>query len=316
MKPPEFWQTGGIAARLLAPLGAVTARVTARRVARGGFDPGVPVFCAGNATMGGAGKTIVALELARRLADAGRRPHFLSRGYGGTARGPLRVEPGRHDAAAVGDEPLLLARTAPCWVGADRAGSARAAVAAGADVLVMDDGLQNPSLAHRHNALVIDGGSGFGNGRLFPAGPLREPPEAAAARCDLAILIGSDETAATRRLPAGLTVLHARLVLEGTWQGRRLHAFAGIARPGKFFASLEQAGALLAGRTALPDHHPFTAADCARLADLARAERAALVTTAKDATRLPAAFAAGVEVAAVRLLWQEPDRIDTWLAGR
>ena len=189
--PPRFWRRDGVLPRLLSPFAAVTAAVTARRVTRPGWHAPVPVICCGNVTVGGAGKTTVALDLGARLVARGQTVHFLLRGYGGTVRGPHRVAAG-DTAAEVGDEALLLAAVAPTWIGADRVASARAAVAAGAEVLVLDDGLQNPGLHKDLSLLVVDGTSGFGNGRVLPAGPLREPVAAGAARCQAAVLIGPD----------------------------------------------------------------------------------------------------------------------------
>ena len=315
IRAPAFWNEDGVAARMLSPLGAITAAITARRVARRGWKPPVPVYCCGNATLGGAGKTTVALDFAGRLRDAGRTVHILTRGYGGQVRGPLRIDPAVHDAALVGDEPLLLAAVAPVWVGANRAASARAAIAAGAQVLVMDDGLQNPDLAGRHNALVIDGGAGFGNAKVFPAGPLREPPDRAAARCEIAILIGADEAGALASLPRSLPVLRARVIPVGAEAviGRRVHAFAGIARPGKFFASLAQAGAVVVGRTAFADHQPIPRTRLQRLHLQAAKQDAMLVTTAKDAARLPPDLRARMTVVGVALAWERPDALDEWL---
>src|SRR5271165_2755107 len=170
MTQPNFWQTGGLLSDSLAPFGAITAALTARRVARPGWHAPVPVICVGNAVVGGAGKTPVVLDLAARLSARGVAVHCLTRGYGGAARGAARVDSARHTAADVGDEALLLAARAPTWAGADRAATARAAVAEGAQALLMDDGLQNPSLEKTASLLVIDGGAGFGNGRLLPAG--------------------------------------------------------------------------------------------------------------------------------------------------
>ena len=314
---PRFWTGGGtMLPSLLSPFAAISARLTAARVARPGFAAPVPVLCCGNVTLGGAGKTTLALDLAGRLRGQGIDAHILARGYGGRARGPLRVLAG-HAASEVGDEALLLAAAAPTWIGADRAATARAALAAGAAALVMDDGLQNPSLRKSLAFIVIDGGSGFGNGRVFPAGPLREPVEAAAARAGAAVLIGPDRTGARGALPAGLPVLTARLEPgpeTASLKGRRVLAFAGIGRPEKFFATLEEVGALVVARRPFPDHHPYREGEVSRL--LAEAERlgAEAVTTAKDRVRLPSRLGAQVAVLAVSLAWDEPARLGALLA--
>ncbi len=237
--------------------------------------------------------------------------HLLLRGYGGATRGPRRVRPG-DDSALVGDEALLLSEIAPTWTGADRAASARAAIAAGAEVLVLDDGLQNPTLVKDLSLLVIDGGSGFGNGRLFPAGPLREKVAAGAARCGAAVLIGPDSTGAAAVL-AGLPVLRARLTPGpeiAALAGRRVFAFAGIGRPDKFFTTLADAGAGLAGAVAFPDHHPYRAAEVQRLLDRAARLDAVPVTTTKDAVRLPPTLRAQVEVARISLAWEDPGALE------
>ena len=315
MRPPRFWAADGPAwpGVVLAPLGGLVAAVTARRVARGGWRAPVPVLCVGNASVGGSGKTVVALDLAARLAAAGRAPHVLLRGYGGTVRGVRRVA-AEDPAALVGDEAKLLAAVAPTWVGADRATSARAAVAAGAGVLVLDDGLQNPGLVKDAALLVVDGGAGFGNGRVLPAGPLRENAAAAAARCAAMVLIGEDRHRVAARI--GLPVLRARLAVAdaAAWRGARVLAFAGIGRPEKFFASLREAGAELVGRTPFPDHHPYTAREIAALRARAAAAGAVLATTAKDAARLgPAADC--VRVLRVALAWETPEAIAALLGG-
>ncbi len=317
MRPPGFWQRDGsrLAPALLAPFAALTAAATARRVARPGWRAPVPVLCCGNVTVGGSGKTTLALDLLWRLAARGAAPHALLRGYGGTVRGTRRVVV-EDDAAEVGDEALLLAAVAPTWIGADRAAAARAAVAAGAGVLVMDDGLQNPTLCKDVSLLVIDGGFGFGNGRVLPAGPLRESIAAGAARCRAAVLIGPDETDAAAALPPDLPVLRARLVpgpATRALQGRRVLGFAGIGRPGKFFATLREAGADVAEAVAFPDHHRFTAGELDTLMAQAKSLGAVPVTTAKDAVRLPAVLRATVLVADVTLDWEAPSAIEAML---
>lgn len=312
MQAPRFWAEGGGLAAVFAPLGHVTARLTARRVARPGWHAPVPVICCGNATVGGSGKTTLALDLLERLKAMGAAPHALLRGYGGKARGPLLVEPGRHDAALVGDEALLLAEAAPSWVAADRAAGAQAAVAAGAGAIVMDDGLQNPGLVKSCSLLVIDGGFGFGNGHLLPAGPLREPVAQAAARCQAAVLIGADEKGACAALPRGLPVLRAKLVprLDHLDRGGRYLAFAGIGRPEKFFAGLRDAGLTLVAARAFADHHPYAPQELATLRRAADAAGAVLLTTPKDHARLGPLARAGIAVGGVGLAWDDPGRID------
>ncbi|MDR3415459.1 MAG: tetraacyldisaccharide 4'-kinase [Nevskia sp.] len=312
MRAPDFWQHDGLLAALLGPFSALTALATARRVARPGWRAPVPVICCGNATAGGAGKTTLALELAARLAP--RRLAFLTRGHKGRERGPYRVTAG-DTAGRVGDEALLLAEVAPTWVAADRAAGARAAVAEGAELLVMDDGLQNPTLVKDLSLLVIDGASGFGNGRVIPAGPLREPVAAAAARCGAAVLIGEDRTGALARLPPALAVVRASLVQKGVEDlvGRRVFAFAGIGLPEKFFVGLQAAGVAVVGTRAFPDHHPFTAAEIDDVLGQARAANAWPVTTPKDAARLTATQRAALRVVGVGLSWQDEAAIDALL---
>lgn len=318
MRAPGFWVggSGGIAPLLLSPFSAIYAGATARRMARGGWRAPVPVVCCGNATAGGAGKTTVALDLGRRLADRGIASHFLLRGYGGSLKGPARVDPNAHDSTQVGDEALLLAEVRPTWVAADRGAGGQAAVAAGAQAIVMDDGLQNPTLEKDLSLLVVDGSFGFGNGRVIPAGPLREPVAAAAARCQAAVLIGPDESGALAQLPPGLPVLRARLVAgpeAAMLAGQPVFAFCGIANPGKFFTTLQEAGTVLAGREAFADHYPYDEGDLKELLSQAEALRAVPVTTKKDFVRIPPQFRSRVTVVTVGLAWEEPAAIESLL---
>ncbi|HEY8612413.1 MAG TPA: tetraacyldisaccharide 4'-kinase [Roseomonas sp.] len=324
MRAPDFW-TGdgsGIAPILLSPIAALYASATARRVAKPGWRAPVPVICCGNATAGGAGKTSLALDLGQRLANRGVAVHFLTRGYGGTLRGPVRVEPGKHDSQAVGDEALLLAALHPTWVAADRAAGARMAVEAGAQAIVMDDGLQNPTLEKDLSFLTIDGSYGFGNGRVIPAGPLREPVEAAVSRSQAAVLIGDDECDAQAKLPPRMPVLRARTVPgpeAAQLRGQPVFAFCGIANPRKFFATLSEAGAIIAGRAPYADHYPYDAGDLRELMAEADRLRAIPVTTRKDFVRIPPAFRARVTVVTVTLAWDEPAQLEAMLdplAGR
>jgi tetraacyldisaccharide 4'-kinase len=305
MNPPGFWRHGHTPPWPLRPLAALYAAATARRVARPGWTAGVPVICCGNASAGGTGKTPLALDLAARLRALGETPAFLTRGHGGRLRG-ARVTPA--NAADAGDEPQLLSACAPTYAGPDRAATARLAIAEGATVLVMDDGLQNPGLVRTLSLLVIDGGAGFGNGHVMPAGPLREPAAAAAARCRAAVLIGDDETGATEGL--ALPVLRARLRPDPADLAAlppRLLAFAGIGRPQKFFDTLARSGHAPLRAIGFPDHHRYTEADLRRLRAEAAALGAHLVTTAKDAARLPPGAA---HVLRVSLEWHDPAGID------
>ncbi len=312
-RAPSFWSRDGLLAQLLSPLSAIGTAMTARRVARPGWVAPVPVICCGNVTVGGAGKTTLVLDLAHRLT--GRSVHILLRGYGGAFTGTRRIALDA-PASLVGDEALLLAQAAPTWIGADRAASARAAIEAGAGVLLMDDGLQNPTLAKTFSIMVIDGRTGFGNGRVLPAGPLREPVPTAAARCQAAVLIGPDLTGALGRLPPSLAVLRADLQQDASiaaLAGRNVLAFAGIALPEKFFFPLRDAGAILIASRPFPDHHAYTSRELEQLMREARENDALLVTTPKDAVRLPAAVRSAVTVVGVGLAWREPGAIDRLL---
>ncbi len=319
LRPPIFWRQGRLQwlGTALSPLSAITAAVTARRIARPGWRAPVPVICCGNVTVGGAGKTTVALDLGRRLSGAGHSVHFLLRGYGGSLRGPYRVQPG-DPASVTGDEALLLAEVAPTWIGADRAVSARAAVEAGADVLVMDDGLQNPTLGKTLSLLVVDGAYGFGNGRVLPAGPLREPVAMAAARCGAAVVVGESGSAVLSALPPGLLMLRARLVADlesRALTGKRVLAFAGIGVPRKFFATVTELGAIIVRRHAFADHHPYGRMELENLIAEARRLDAVPVTTAKDMARIPSDLRDEIEVLRIALKWQDLPALDALLAA-
>lgn len=294
-RAPAFWgKPAGLEAALLAPVAAIFGAASARRMAQlPRARAAVPVVCIGNFVAGGAGKTPTALLVARLARELGRRPVFLSRGYGGREAGPLAVDPALHRAAGVGDEPLLLAAEAPTVVSRDRPAGALLAATLG-DLIVMDDGFQNPSLAKDLSIVVVDGGFGIGNGRCVPAGPLRAPLDAQLDRTDAVLVVGTpaaglgplDAELAARHIPR----LAGRLAARDTarFAGRRVVAFAGIGRPEKFFDSVRATGAILAAALPFPDHHAFTEKDAADLLALCAAEGAVPVTTAKDRVRLPA----------------------------
>ena len=294
MREPAFWwRAPGLAANLLAPLAALYGAVAARRMRQPGYRARAKVVCIGNLTVGGAGKTPTAIVAARLLRDAGANPAFLTRGYGGRLAGPVVVAP-THSAADVGDEPLLLARVAPTVVAHDRVAGAAAAIDAGADTIVMDDGFQNPSLDKDLSVLVVDGRRGIGNDKVFPAGPLRAPLAAQFARAQALLVVGEASWSArgviTAAQAAGALLLTGRLVPDpaavATLAGAHVLAFAGIADPEKFFATLRDAGIAVAATRRFADHHRFRATEAKDLIAEAEQSRLTLVTTEKDFVRM------------------------------
>lgn len=306
LSPPDFWTRAGLTTSLLKPAAHAYAALGAVRHALATpYRAPVPVICVGNLVAGGAGKTPVVESLVNMLVAGGRHPAILSRGYGGSESGPVPVDAAKHTAGAVGDEPLMLSRLAPVWVGRDRAAAARAAVAAGADCLVMDDGFQNPSLAKDLSLLVIDGAYGLGNGQVMPAGPLREPPVRALARADAVVLIGNDCFDLVHRLTKPVLRAALQPVNIADFHGRVVVAFAGIGRPEKFFTTLEAGGARVLTRHAFPDHHAYSDADLRDLAKEAEAKAATLVTTAKDRARMGPPWRERIPALAVTIAWQD-----------
>jgi tetraacyldisaccharide 4'-kinase len=326
MREPAFWWQPGTGS-LLQPFAAIYGAIAAARMSWRGRSAGVPVICLGNLTVGGSGKTPAALAVAHLLHAAHGRPFFLTRGYGGRLAGPLRVNPAIHHSADVGDEPLLLARLAPTIVARDRAAGAQFAQFAGASVIVMDDGLQNPALAKSLSIIVVDGRRGIGNGRVIPAGPLRAPLGAQLDRAQALLVVGPVDGAAgivKRAEQRGMTIFHARLepdrAIIAAIGKRKVLAFAGIGNPDKFFTTLTEAGIAVADRVGFDDHHRFTAAQAQDLLTRARAANLMLVTTEKDLMRLTgdgglAELAEHASALPVRLVVDEWDQFRQMVLG-
>ena len=312
MRAPEFWDArsgtvAGLVGGLLAPLGAAwDAAARLRRAMARPYRAPVPVICVGNLVAGGAGKTPVVLALAASIAATGLTIRVVTRGYGGSLGGPVRVDPATHDAEAVGDEALLIAACAPCWIARDRAAGMRQAVATGAGAILLDDGFQNPAIEKDLSMVVVDAEYGFGNRRVIPAGPLREPVAAGLARADAIVLLGEGAEPAGLR-EAGRPIFRADLepVDGGRFAGVPVVAFAGIGRPEKFFASLRGLGAMVIAAYPFPDHHRFADAEIARLRQEAERAGARLVTTAKDWVRLPPRLRGGIEVLEAKISWHD-----------
>ena len=309
MRAPGFWNDPpGFIAGALAPAGWLYSAATARRILQPGYRANVPVICIGNLNVGGTGKTPTAIAMIERLVARGRRVAVVSRGYGGSLTGPLQVFEAQHKAAEVGDEPLLLSAFASTFIGRDRAEAVRLAEGAGAEVVLLDDGFQNPSVVKDLSIVVVDAAQGFGNGLCLPAGPLREPVSAGLMRADLVLAIG--DAAPQDKFAARWGAQMTRPVVQGVlkplamgldWNGLRVIAFAGIGNPSKFFATLRGEGAEVVREVALDDHQPLSEALMRRLELEAAARGAQLVTTEKDAVRLPDRFRMQVLTLAVRL---------------
>jgi tetraacyldisaccharide 4'-kinase len=327
MREPAFWyRPSSWKSHLLRPLGALYGAIAARRLQRTGFDAGIPVLCVGNYHLGGAGKTPTVLALAGILRELGETPVVLSRGYGGRLRGPVMVDPARHDAADVGDEPLMMGARLSVAVARNRVDGVALARSRRASIILMDDGFQNPAITKDASLIVIDGARGIGNGKVFPAGPLRAPLRPQLARTDALVVIGqgtgSDAVAAEIAARGG-QVFAAHLKPDASslarLAGKRVLAFAGIGDPGRFFRTLRSNGIEVSQERAFADHHPFSAQEIDMLITDAKRDGLTLVTTEKDLARLKsgaklADWAEGIAPFAVTLEFDDLSRVRRFLS--
>lgn len=328
MRAPVGWwlDQADVLCSALKPIGSLYGALTAARMKRAGTRADIPVICIGNFVAGGAGKTPTALAIGKMMQAQGKRIAFLSRGYGGAlaSETPVQVDPARHRAADVGDEPILLARLAPTFICTDRVAGARAAAQAGANIVILDDGLQNPALAKDVSFAVVDGEAGIGNGLCVPAGPLRAPLEAQWPFVDGIIIIGKGargDALAEQAHALGKLVVHGTLVPDNAHeiQNKKLRAFAGIGRPEKFFTYLRDLGGRVTATTAFADHHAYTADELEKIRRLASAnnqEPETIVTTEKDAIRIPEGALPDLIVLRVALTFDAPDKIAELIARK
>jgi tetraacyldisaccharide 4'-kinase len=323
MREPGFWHgPSSLNSHLLKPLAALYGAVAAKRLHRKGLNAGIPVLCIGNYSVGGAGKTPTVLALAKLLPELGETPVVLSRGYGGELRGPVRVDPVRHAASDVGDEPLMLAGHLPVVVSRKRADGVPLARSQGATVILMDDGFQSPAIVKDASLIVIDSERGVGNGQVFPAGPLRAPLRPQLARTDALIIVGDGSAAAPVAVEIaaqGKPVLSAHLkpdeAVVAQLRGRRVLAFAGIGDPTRFFNTLRASGIDVVMQRAFADHHPYSQAEIEGLITEARRDGLTLVTTEKDLARLRDK-ALPIVPFAVTLEFDEPALLRKFVADR
>ncbi len=318
MRAPGFWWQSSLSltAWLLLPFSRIYSFFASKRLKQLPRPAGVPVICIGNFTAGGAGKTPTAIKLCQMLHMMGEKPFVLSRGYGGTESGPLLVNAHNHLPQQVGDEPLLLARHAPVVVSRDRVAGAEECRRQGASVIIMDDGMQNPSLRKNLTFAVIDGRKGIGNGQPLPAGPLRLPMDRQWPLANALILVG-DSNAATqirseaqdRGKPVFEAVLRPDEKIADAIRGKRVLAFAGVGSPDKFFDTLRSCGALVEQTRAFPDHHVFSETELGELIASAASSGLILITTEKDAMRIPGHLAENFAVLPVALSFTDENAV-------
>lgn len=314
LRSPKFWNDENSSlVKILDPISKLYSFISNVRL--NSVTPvkaEVPVVCIGNVVLGGAGKTPTVELVCHLLREKFQNPHILTAGYGGYLKNVVRVDPNLHSYLQVGDEALLSATVASTWVGRNRVNSGKAAVACGADVLVMDDGFQNNSIEKDLKILVVDSRQAFGNGHLFPAGALRELPSTGINKSDMVLIIGEKNEALEEKIKAIKPLIPIfRAKLEVTEPiavaNNRVVGFCGLGYPLKFKKTLLECGYELIDFVSFADHHPYTITEIQKLIAGAKSVDATLITTKKDFVKIPAVFKNEISVIEIKLVPENDD---------
>lgn len=316
MKTPKYWQSNSLTSKVLSPIGKIYGALTRLRLKlHKSPKVEIPVICVGNITAGGTGKTPVSMSLAKMLVSDIYHPFFVTRGYGGKLQNVL-VNHKKHSAKDVGDEPLLLASQAPVVVNANRYKGAKTAIKEGADLIIMDDGFQNPTLHKDLSFLVFDGHYGIGNGKIIPAGPLRETFADGIKRADALIILGKDKHNLAAK--SGLPVFFGHLEATHTTidNQKNVVAFAGIGHPQKFYHTLKEQGFNVVKTIDFPDHHFYSRTELQNIVNQAEILQAEIYTTGKDYVKIPNSFQSEIKVLEVAVVWDKPDELLDFIKKR
>ena len=308
IRAPKFWHKPSTVGKLLSPLSILwrTGTAVQKIFSSPPWSGSVPIICVGNLTAGGAGKTPLTIDFVQALNASGHSPHVLTRGFGGSLIGPVKVNPDIHTVAQVGDEPLLLAAKAPTWLARNRIAGAQQAIKNGASIIIMDDGFQNPTIKKSFSILTVDGGYGFGNGQVIPAGPLRETPKTGLSRCDAVVLMGEDRHGIRDFIGNTCPIYRTKIITYPNKEltNQKVLAFAGIGRPSKFYESVIELGYEVVDTFDFPDHHQFKLDEIKSILKQSSELSAIPVTTTKDYVRLPLEVQPMIKKIEIALEWE------------
>lgn len=315
MKTPKYWQSNSFISKILMPIAWFYGRLTQWRL-KFSTPPkaDIPVICIGNITAGGTGKTPVSVSIAKMLESEMMHPFFITRGYGGKLNN-IYVNNKKHSAHDVGDEPLLLSHQAPVVIASNRFNGAKLALKEGADILIMDDGFQNPSLHKDLSFLVFDGHYGIGNGKIIPAGPLRETLEDGLKRADALIIMGKDKHDLAKRTNLPVFFGHTEAV-QTTINNTNVLAFAGIGHPQKFYHTLQMQGFNIVDSIDFPDHHFYSKNELNELLTKAQALNAEIYTTSKDFVKIPTSYHKYINVLEIAVVWDDPEGLLNFIKSK